>query len=85
MIDYSDIEEHMEVVGSDGVHVGTVDHLALKLTKKDPSAHGQHHVIDVEMIDSIEDDKVILSVTAAEAMGEEDAIEEDDDSEDNED
>ena len=81
MIDLSDIEEHMEVVGSDGVHVGTVDHLALKLTKKDPAAHGEHHVIDVEMIDAIEDDKVVLSVTAAEAMGEEDAIEEDEEDE----
>ena len=75
MIDYSDIEEHMEVVGSDGRHVGTVDHLALKLTKKDPDADGHHHIIDVELIDAIEDGKVVLSITADEAMGEEDEIE----------
>ena len=27
MIHQSDIKEHMEVLGSDGQHVGTVDHL----------------------------------------------------------
>ena len=36
------IKEHMEVVGADGVHVGTVDHLEgsdqVKLTKDDPDA-----------------------------------------------
>ena len=78
MIDLADIEEHMEVVGSDGLHVGTVDHLALKLTKKDPAAHGRHHIVDVEMIDAVEDNKVILNVTAEEAMGEEDAVEDHD-------
>lgn len=78
MIDLSDITEHMEVVGSDGLHIGTVDHLALKLTKTDPDAHGRHHIIDVEMIDAIEDDKVVLKVTALEAIDEEDALDEDD-------
>ncbi len=76
MINPSEIKEHMEVVGSDGAHVGTVDHLALKLTKSDPAADGQHHVIDVEMIDSIEDGKVVLNCSADEALDEEDAIEE---------
>jgi hypothetical protein len=37
-----DIEEHMEVVGSDGKHVGTVDHKEggdrVMLTKDDPKA-----------------------------------------------
>ena len=36
------IKEHMEVIGSDGVHVGTVDHLEgrdlVQLTKDDPDA-----------------------------------------------
>ena len=27
MTDLSQIKEHMEVIGADGVHVGTVDHL----------------------------------------------------------
>ena len=39
MVHQSDIKEHMEVIGSDGQHVGTVDHLAksglIKLTKGD--------------------------------------------------
>ena len=41
MIDPNQIVEHMEVVGSDGQHVGTVDKLALKLTKKDAAAQGR--------------------------------------------
>ena len=41
------IKEHMEVVGADGVHIGTVDKLEgrIKLTKKDSGegAHKGHH------------------------------------------
>ena len=41
------VKEHMEVVGSDGKHVGTVDHMdgdRIKLTRKDdPDGSGQHH------------------------------------------
>ena len=43
----SEVREHMEVVGSDGGHVGTVDKVEgdrIKLTKKDdPDGSGQHH------------------------------------------
>ena len=43
------IKEHMEVLGADGVHVGTVDQLEgrdqVKLTKDDPDAGGEHHFI----------------------------------------
>ncbi len=38
MADASAIREHMEVIGADGVHVGTVDHVQdgrIKLTKAD--------------------------------------------------
>ncbi len=38
MADASAIKEHMEVIGADGVHVGTVDHVEgdrIKLTKAD--------------------------------------------------
>ena len=47
-----DIKEHMEVIGADGVHVGTVDRMEggrIKLTKKDSgegSHKGHHHFID---------------------------------------
>ena len=48
----NDIKEHMEVIGADGVHVGTVDKVEgnrIKLTKKDSgegSHKGHHHYID---------------------------------------
>jgi hypothetical protein len=49
MFNRGDIKEHMEVLGSDGQHVGTVDHMEgsnqIKLAKKDPKAGGQHHLI----------------------------------------
>ena len=74
MVDTTKIEEHMEVVGSDGAHVGTVDNLGIKLTKRDPLAGGQHHYIKLEIVASV-DGKVILSVPAAEALANEKAVE----------
>ena len=44
MVEASQITEHLDVVGSDGQHVGMVDKLCVKLTKKDPAAQGHHHV-----------------------------------------
>jgi hypothetical protein len=42
----------MEVVRSDGKHVGTVDHKEgydrIILTKDDPMARGHHHVISID-------------------------------------
>lgn len=64
------IQVHMEVVGSDGEHVGTVDHVVnerLKLTKNDPAAGGEHHFIDGREVASV-DDKVHLKVPAATAQ-----------------
>src|SRR6266852_6652479 len=49
------IKEHMEVLGVDGVHVGTVDQLEgrdqVKLTKDDPDAGGEHHFIPLAWVD----------------------------------
>ena len=46
MVNAQSINEHMEVIGSDGAHVGTVDYLEgsdkIKLTKSDPKSGGQH-------------------------------------------
>jgi hypothetical protein len=73
MIDTSKIQEHMPVVGSDGGHVGTIDHLEdqrLKLTRTDPDANGKHHYIHVDSIASIENGEVRLNRTAAEAKDE---------------
>ncbi len=65
-----DIREHMEVVGSDGEHVGTVDRTAgdrLILTKSDPESGGAHHSLMCTAIDRVEDDKVFLDLTAEQA------------------
>jgi len=62
-----DIKEHMEVIGADGVHVGTVDKIEgnrIKLTKKDSgegSHKGHHHFIDKGLVAGIEGNKVRLS------------------------
>jgi hypothetical protein len=76
MTDLSQIKEHMEVIGADGVHVGTVDHVEgdrIKLTKKDSGADvaegqgshvGHHHYISKGLIADIEGDKVRLSANA---------------------
>ena len=51
MADLSQVKEHAEVIGADGVHVGTVDHVdgrRIKLTRKDSgegSHKGHHHYI----------------------------------------
>ena len=77
MIDKNDIQEDMMVVGSDGEHVGTVDKVEgdqIKLTKDD-SPNGEHNFIPCEMVDSIDDDTVMLTQTAEEAMS---SFEEDD-------
>jgi hypothetical protein len=64
------IKEHMEVVGSDGVHVGTVDHLEgpdmVKLSKSDPDAGDEHHFIPLAWVDHVEM-KVHLKQSGAEA------------------
>lgn len=73
MVDASKIEEHAEIVGSDGQHVGTVDHLdgqRIKLTKNDPAAGGEHHFIHLDSVASIESGKVKLNRTAAQAKDE---------------
>ena len=62
-------KEHQEVVGSDGQHVGTVDHVRgdrILLTKTDKDAGGHHHSIPSSWIRSV-DDKVHISKTADEA------------------
>jgi len=70
-IKVQDIKEHMEVIGSDGKHVGTVDSVEapdkIKLTKSDPQSGGQHHFIPVRLIQNV-DDKVHLNKPARQAM-----------------
>ncbi len=75
MVDTTKIEEHMEVVGSDGQHVGSVDNLGIKLTKKDPLAHDQHHYIKLDYVASVDGGKVVLTMPAAQALAEYKAVE----------
>ncbi|HLZ77931.1 MAG TPA: DUF2171 domain-containing protein [Sphingomonas sp.] len=77
MVDTSQIKEHAEVIGADGVHLGTVDHLAkgpdggdrIKLTKADsPQGLGgegaKHHYIPIGLVAEIEGGRVRLSANA---------------------
>jgi hypothetical protein len=65
-----EIKEHMEVIGADGVHIGTVDRIEgnrFKLTKKDSgegSHKGHHHFIDKSLVADVEGDKVRPSANA---------------------
>jgi hypothetical protein len=67
MTDRDSIREHMEVIGADGAHVGTVDHVdgdRIKLTKADSgqgSHQGHHHYISLGLVAEVEGDKVRLS------------------------
>ncbi|WP_370175150.1 DUF2171 domain-containing protein [Sphingobium abikonense] len=77
MVDLSQIKEHAEVIGADGVHVGTVDHVEgdrIKLTKKDSGAQvegatgsheGHHHYISKGLVAEVKSDgRVRLSANA---------------------
>lgn len=74
MADLSKIKEHAEVIGADGVHVGTVDGIdgnRIKLTKKDSgqgSHEGHHHYIDGGLVATVEDGTVRLSANADVAL-----------------
>jgi hypothetical protein len=70
----SRIKEHMEVIGADGVHVGTVDRVEngrIKLTKAssgEGSHEGHHHFIDLGLVADVEGEKVRLSANASVAV-----------------
>ena len=64
------VREHMEVVGNDDEHVGTVDKVAgdrIILTKSDPDSGGVHHSLSCSDIDKVEGDKVMLDCSADQA------------------
>jgi hypothetical protein len=70
MANTSAIREHMEVIGADGVHIGTVDRLEgnrIKLSKRDSgqgSHEGHHHYVPNALVAEIEGEKVRLSANA---------------------
>lgn len=72
MTDLSQITEHMDIIGADGVHVGTVDKVdggRIKMTKADSGSHADHHhYISGGLVAAIEGNQVRLSATGASAI-----------------
>ena len=69
MSGFEDIREHMEVIGADGVQLGTVDRVEgnrIKLIRADSGiGHEQHHhFIPKGLVAGIEGDKVRLTARA---------------------
>jgi hypothetical protein len=68
-----EIRENMEVIGADGVHVGTVDRVVgdrIKLKKRDSHGthEGHHHYVEIGFVAGVEGDKVRLSANAGIAV-----------------
>jgi hypothetical protein len=66
MTSLENVREHMEVIGADGVHIGTVDRVEgnrIKLIRADSGvAHeDHHHFIPSGLVAGVEDDKVRLT------------------------
>ena len=69
MIEATRIQEHMEVVGSDGEHVGKVDNVLgtdIELAKLDLQGGFKHHLIPLSWVEEV-DDKVRLNITRDQA------------------
>jgi hypothetical protein len=70
----SQIKEHMDVIGADGVHIGTVDRVEngrIKLAKADSGEgrhKGHHHFIDLSLVADVEGQQVRLSANGAVAV-----------------
>ena len=66
------INPHMEVVGSDGAHVGTVDRVEgdrIKLTRAD--GEDEHRYVSALLVQDIRGNAVTLTQTAAAALASE--------------
>src|SRR5258708_9831267 len=65
------VKQHMEVIGADGVHIGTVDRVEngrIKLTRADSGEghhRGHHHFIDLGLVADVEGQMVRLDANAA--------------------
>ena len=76
MVDATQITEHMNVIGADGVHVGTVDKIEgdrIKLTKNDSpqledGQGAKHHYISLGLVAEVEGQDLRLSATGANAI-----------------
>jgi hypothetical protein len=64
------IREHMEVVGNDDEHIGTIDRVTgdrIILAKSDPDSGGVHHSLSCSDIERVEGDRVILDCSGEQA------------------
>ena len=74
MPDDTRIAEGMEVIGADGVHLGTVDRIEgdrIKLVRADSGAgghEGHHHFLPIGLVAEVEGDQVRLSASAGNAL-----------------
>ena len=74
MSDDTRIAEGMEVIGADGVHLGTVDRIEgdrIKLVRADSGAgahEGHHHFLPIGLVAEVEGDQVRLSANAENAL-----------------
>lgn len=72
MADLNQLREHMEIIGADGVHIGTLDKVEgnrLKLTKPDSGSHGDHHhYISAGLVAEVEGDRIRLSANGDAAV-----------------
>jgi hypothetical protein len=71
MVDLELISENMDIIGADGVYLGTVDAVEgdrIKLTKADSGSHpGHHHYISAGLVAAVEENQIRLSATGANA------------------
>lgn len=63
------IHENMEIIGADGVHVGTVDRvegnrIKLKKTDNNERHNDHHHYVELGFVADVEGQKVRLSANA---------------------
>ena len=65
-----DIREDMEVIGADGVHLGTVDRVEgdrIKMIRADSGGgghEGHHHYLSIGLVAGVEGNQVRLSANA---------------------
>jgi hypothetical protein len=69
MSNLDQIREHMDILGADGVHLGTVDRVEggrIKLVRTDSGVahHDHHHFIPGGLVAAVEGDSVRLSANA---------------------
>lgn len=72
MADLSQVTEHMEIIGADGVHIGTVDKVEgdrIKMTRPDSGSHqDHHHYVSGGLVAAVVDGRVRLSANGDAAV-----------------